>query len=72
MESILIIALVVFLLTAFLIWKTTSGPIKKEFGEKRWKLWGQRTFYWQEVIYLSTGITYLFLIGLKWANVLPF
>ncbi len=67
-----IIAISVFLITNFLIWKTTRGYFKKEYGKKMWKNWTARTYYWQGAIYLSTGITFVLLLVLKWLDVLTF
>ncbi len=69
---ILVIAAMIFSIVLFLFWKLTIGPVKKEYGEKRWKLWGQRTFYWQDAIYISTGITCLLLFLLRATSVLTF
>lgn len=66
------IIILIFLIVIFLYWKVSIGPFKREYGEKRRKIWGQRTFYWEGVIYGSTGITILLLFLLKWANVLTF
>ncbi|MGP1992576.1 hypothetical protein D9V96_011890 [Zobellia laminariae] len=59
MENIWIIAVSLLFIVTFLFWKVTSGYFKKEYGEKLWKQWGTRLFYWQGVIYTSTGITFL-------------
>jgi hypothetical protein len=72
METPWIIAVALFLVVTFILWKLTIGPFKKEYGEKRRKIWGQRTFYWQDVLYISSGITFLLLVLLKWTNVLTF
>ncbi len=72
MEKIWIIAIVLFLLTCFLFWYFTKGYFKKEYGEKMWKNWGSRLFYWQGVIYTSTGITIVIMFILKWTKVLTF
>ena len=66
------IAIMVFLIVIFFYWKITIGPFKKEFGEKRRKLWGQRTFYWQEAIIVSSGITFIIMLLLKWGNIMTF
>jgi hypothetical protein len=70
METNIIIAIAIFTLAAWLIWRMTIGSFRKEYGEKRRKLWGQRVFYWQDVVFFSTGITFLVLVFLKWANML--
>ena len=72
MVNIWLIAISLFLITGFLFWRLTSGHFKKEYGEKTWKKWGTRLFYWQGVIYTSTGITILIMFVLKWADVLTF
>lgn len=72
MEKIWIIAIMVFLIIAFLFWKLTSGHFKKEYGQKVWNQWGTRLFYWQGTIYTSTGITIAIMYLLKWANVIYF
>ncbi len=70
MEKNLIIALVIFLIVTFLFWKFTNGYYRKGYGEKLWNHWSSRLFYWQGVIYTCTGITFVILYLLKWANVL--
>lgn len=72
MEKIWIIVISLFLISTFLFWKLTNGYFKKEYGEKLWKQWSSRLFYWQGVIYTGTGITILLLFFLKWGNVLIF
>lgn len=72
MDSIWIIAILLFILTVFIVWKLSVGRFKKEFSEKRRKLSGQRTFYWEQVIGVSFGITFLILFLLRQANFLTF
>ncbi len=72
MENIWIIAISVFVLSIFLFWKLTKGHFKKEYGKKIWKHWGARTFYWQGAIFVGTGVTFLTMFLLKYANVLTF
>lgn len=72
MEKVLIIAAPIFLVIIFLYWKITIGSFKKEYGKKRRKIWGQRTFYWQDAIYISTGVTILIMSLLNRVNVLTF
>ncbi|MFD1095596.1 hypothetical protein [Salegentibacter chungangensis] len=56
----------------FLFWKLTSGHFKEELGEKSWNHWRTRLYYWQGTIYASTGITFMILFLLRWANILSF
>ena len=66
------ITILIFLIVLFFYWKFTVGPYKRANSEKMRKLWGIRTFYWEGLIYGSTGITILILFILKWTNVLTF
>ncbi|WP_417194990.1 hypothetical protein [Bizionia sp.] len=70
--NIIPIAIALFLIIAFLFWKLTNGHFKKEYGSTLWNQWGTRLFYWQGVIYTSTGITILILFILKWTGILTF
>ncbi|MFC4094423.1 hypothetical protein [Euzebyella saccharophila] len=74
MENYWKIALVacIFLVSLFSVRKLTIGRYKKEFGPKRRTLWGQRTFYWEGLIGLSTGVTFLILLLLKSGTMLTF
>jgi len=46
--------------------------MKKEYGEKMFKLWSSRLYYWQAAIYFSAVLAVLVMFLLKWANVLTF
>lgn len=72
MEKNWVLAIALFLIITFLFWRITNGHFKKEYGNKMWKLWGTRTFYWQGAILLSSGLTILIIFLLKWTNVLTF
>lgn len=72
MDSIWLIAILLFISVTYLFWKFTNAYFKKQNGTKMWQKWGTRLFYWQGVIYTGTGITILLLYALKWTNVLTF
>jgi hypothetical protein len=72
MEEIWVIALSLFSVITFLFWRMTRGHFRKEYGNKMWKKWGTRTFYWQGAIFVGVGGTFLMMYLLKWANVLTF
>lgn len=72
MEKIWGIAIIIFLVITFLFWRSTKEHFQKEYGKKVWKQWGSRLFYWQGVIFVSTGGTLLIMFLLKWGNVLNF
>lgn len=69
---IIVLAISLFLIITFIFWRLTIGRFKKEYGKKERKLWGASTFYWQSVIYICTGITFLVLALLKWTNIFNF
>ncbi len=68
---VIVIAVSIFLIITLIYWELTRGTIKTKYG-KIWKKWGARTFYWQDAIYIITGITFLILVILKLTNVLNF
>jgi len=69
---ILTIAIVIFLLLNFLFYKSLNGYVKKEYGKKMWKIWGNKVYFWQSSIFGSTIGTALIMYLLKWLNVLTF
>ncbi|TVZ26568.1 hypothetical protein JM83_1554 [Gillisia sp. Hel_I_86] len=68
---ITVIAISIFLIITLIYWKFTRGTIKTKY-DHNWKIWGARTFYWQDAIYTITGITFLILVTLKWTDILTF
>ena len=69
---VLVIAVLIFLVFAFLVWKLTSGEIKKEYGTRMWNQWPNRLYYWQGVVLYGIGLTLITMLLLKWGNVLTF
>ena len=67
-----IAAILLFVLITFIIATLTLKKFKTDSGERVWKLWYGRSFYWQIVSLCSLCITALILFGLKWVNVLEF
>lgn len=74
MEKIWIIslAIAIFLIINFIHYKSLSGYVRKEFGKKWLKVWGNKVYFWQSSIFVSTGGTFLIMYILKWSNVLSF
>jgi hypothetical protein len=68
---VILISISIFLIITLIYWRFTRGYIKKVYGNN-WKIWGARTFYWQDAIFICTGITFLILVLLKWTNILNF
>jgi TRAP-type C4-dicarboxylate transport system permease small subunit len=67
-----IIAGVICLILTLIIAKFTLKYYKKENSEKMWKLWGMKSMYWQGVVLVSGGLTFLIMLILKWSNILTF
>ena len=67
-----IIALIIYLATTLIVVLLTAKKYRKKYKERMWKIWGMRTWYWQEVILMSTVLTFLILMLLKWVNILTF
>lgn len=65
-------AIILFVVITFIVWRLSKGRFTKEFGTAKGKLWGQRTFFWEGVIGISTGLTFLLLLLLRWGNFLTF
>lgn len=67
-----VIVISLYLIITFLFWRLTNGHFKKEYGEKMFKLWGTKTFYWQGILLISGGLTVVIIFLLKWANIFNF
>jgi sterol desaturase/sphingolipid hydroxylase (fatty acid hydroxylase superfamily) len=72
MYSIWIIAGVIFLVSTQIVVMLTLKKSRMEYKDRMWKLWGIRTWYWQGVIIISSALTVLILMLLKWGNILDF
>ncbi len=68
---IIIIAIAIFLILNFLFYKSLYGYVKKEVGEKMWKIGigGNKFGFWQSSMFFSTAGTALILYILKWGQV---
>ena len=72
MENNWIITTAIFLIINFIFYKSLNDYVKKEYGEKMWKIWGNKLYFWQSSIFVSTLGTALIMYLLKWSNVLTF
>ncbi|MGB6269621.1 MAG: hypothetical protein WBF67_11510 [Olleya sp.] len=68
----ILIAILLFLIITFVYWKLTKGYVKKVYGKKMFANWGNQTFYWTNVLFVSGGLTVLVIYLLKGANILTF
>lgn len=69
---IITIAIIIFLMINFLFYKSLNDYVKKEFGKKMWEIWGNKVYFWQSSVFVSTLGTVLIIYILKWANILTF
>lgn len=69
---IITIAIAIFLIFNFLYYKGMNGYVKKSFGKKWLGIWGNKVYFWQSSIFVSTAGTFLVLYLLKWSNALTF
>ncbi len=67
-----ITAILVFLGTIFIYWWIMRSYSKKELGKKMYKQGYARLYFWQGAIFTGTGVTFLVMFLLKWANILTF
>jgi len=65
MKPILIIFMLVFLITLYILYRYSYNYFRKETSDKMWKLWGIQTLYWEGVVILSFGITTVVVLLLK-------
>ncbi len=69
---IIITAIAIFLIINFLYYKIMKGYVKESFGKKWLSVWGNKVYFWQSSIFVSTTGTALAMYLLKWSNVLTF
>ncbi|WGD34846.1 hypothetical protein [Olleya sp. YS] len=69
---ILILSILLFLILTFVYWKLTRGYVQRVMGEKMWSHWGNRTFYWTNVLLVSGSLTVLVIYLLKGSNIIDF
>jgi len=65
-------AITIFLIINFLYYKSMKGYVKDSFGKKWLSIYGNKVYFWQSSIFVSTAGTLLVMYFLKWSNVLTF
>ncbi|MBL7472566.1 hypothetical protein [Robertkochia sediminum] len=66
-----IFAFALFITTSLLFWWSTRGYYKKQLSKTELNQWSTRTYRWQGVIFVGTGVTLLIILLMKWAGMLP-
>jgi hypothetical protein len=69
---IITIAVAIFLIINLLYSKILKDYVKKAFGKKWLNAWGNKLYFWQSSIFVSTAGTFLIMYLLKWSNILTF
>ncbi|MGB5242685.1 MAG: hypothetical protein WBN28_13710 [Lutimonas sp.] len=69
---IIAIAVVIFLSINLLFSKILKSYVGKAFGEQWLDVWGNKLYFWQSSIFVSTAGTFLTMYLLKWAKLLTF
>lgn len=69
---VVVVAALIFLIINFVHYIALSGYVKKVGGEKMWKTWVGKLYFWQSSILTSTAGTFFIIYVLKWTNVLKF
>ncbi|WP_299430247.1 hypothetical protein [uncultured Maribacter sp.] len=65
MSGVIAIALVTFLVINFLYSKVLRVYVKKEFGKKWLTIWGNKVYFWQSSIFVSSAGTFLIMYFFK-------
>ena len=69
---VVVIAIVIFSILSILFYISMKGYVSEAFGKKWLTIWGNKVYFWQSLIFVSTAGTVLLLYLLKWGNVLAF
>lgn len=63
------IAILIFIVVAFILAKLTLKQQRKEMGERVWKLWYGRSTYWRLLALSSFGITVAVMLVMHWIGI---
>lgn len=69
---LILTAIAIFLSFNVLYYKTMNGYVQNSFGKKWLSVWGNKVYFWQSSIFVSTAGTFLVMYVLKWINILTF
>lgn len=69
---ILILAVAIFLTINLLYSKFLRGYVRKNFGKHWLRVWGNKVYFWQSSIFVSTAGTAIVMYLLKWFQILTF
>ena len=69
---IILSAVAIFLLLNIFFYIAMKGYSKETLGKKWLSKWGNKVYFWQGSIFVSTAGTVLFIFLLKWSDILTF
>ncbi len=69
---VIILAVVIFSMVSSLFYKSMNGYVKEAFGKRWLNIWGNKVYFWQSLLFVSTAGTALIMYLLKWGNMLTF
>lgn len=69
---IIITAITIFIIINFIYYKSMKGFVKESLGKKWLNVWGNKVYFWQSSIFVSTAGAVLAMYILKLSNVLTF
>lgn len=64
-----IIAILIFIVVAFILATLTLKNQRKEMGDRVWKLWYGRSTYWRLLALSSFGITVAIMLVMHWIGI---
>ncbi len=69
---IILIATAIFLILSVLFYGSMKRYANSNYGKKWLTIWGNKLYFWQSLIFMSTAGTAVILYLLKWGDVLAF
>lgn len=70
--GVIVLAIVIFSILGSVFYISMKRYVSESFGKKWLTLWGNKFYFWQSLIFISTAGTALILYLLIWGNVLTF
>ncbi len=67
-----IIAISIFLVITAIAAKLTLKKFRKSTGDRNWRLWYGRAWYWEILCTSTAGITMLIILTLHWMSIITF
>lgn len=69
---LLLLAISIFIGINILLYGFLKAYVEKTLGKKWLTFWGNKVYFWQSSIFVSTAGTFVILYLLKWSQVISF